>query len=167
MSLFPATCMAMHQFSKVTVDAEEFNLHTKSILQDHLGFMWFGGSGGLHLYDGYSVQSFIQNKDNPESLAGTVVYQIIEDSHGLIWAATNNGLSQYNRESNQFVNHRSIAGESTSISANLVQALIEGDDGAIWVATSNGLNIYKPETKKFRRIYISSFLLQRKIWFTA
>jgi len=62
-------------------------------LQDVAGNMWFGTTGaGIYRYDGKSFTNFTEK----DGLINKVIYTIIEDNTGNIWAGTEDGVYRYN-----------------------------------------------------------------------
>jgi ligand-binding sensor domain-containing protein len=47
-----------------------------SILQDHLGFMWFGTLSGLVYYEGTKMSTFKYSQDDANSLKGKSIYTL-------------------------------------------------------------------------------------------
>ncbi len=60
---------------------------SQAIFQDHLGFVWFGTTDGLILYDGTDYIQFTE----ADGMAGTSVTAICEDSVGSFWIGHGNG----------------------------------------------------------------------------
>lgn len=61
-------------------------------LQDKSGNLWFGTTGaGVYRYDGESFTNFTEK----DGLLNKVVYSMIEDKAGNIWAATEDGAYRY------------------------------------------------------------------------
>ena len=67
------------------------------ILQDRLGFMWFGTQDGLNRYNGYTVRVFRHNPADPKSLHENFITSIIEDRNGTLWVGTVGGEGELNR----------------------------------------------------------------------
>ncbi len=63
------------------------------------------------------------------------VFDIYEDSKGLLWFATFNGLCSINRETKEVDLYTSLNG----MPSNMSYGILEDDLGNIWVTTSNGL----------------------------
>lgn len=85
-----------------------------SILQDQYKNLWIGTAHGLFkvnhkfLSAGNNEQELLKTydfflpSDDERTLIGSNIQDLYEDDQGLIWIATVNGLSQFNRYSNQF-----------------------------------------------------------------
>jgi len=78
------------------------------------------------------------------------VNDIIQDSVGFIWMATENGLSRY--DGYNFIYYKHEVNDEKSLSYNHVFSLLEDKNGIIWVGTlGGGLNKFNTKTGKFKR----------------
>lgn len=78
------------------------------------------------------------------------VNDVIQDSLGFIWMATENGLCRY--DGYNFVYYKNEANDANSLSYNHVFSLLEDKNGVIWVGTlGGGLNKFNSKTGKFKR----------------
>ncbi|MEJ2543169.1 MAG: two-component regulator propeller domain-containing protein [Calditrichaceae bacterium] len=118
------------------------------ILQDKYHFMWFAAANGLNKYDGYTFEVFQHSSSDSSSIPQSIVSDIFEDSQGIIWIGTGDGLSRFNRENNNFINYYPDS-TSLSILGHLVQSIIEDHEGRLWISTSQGLNLYDRDTDRF------------------
>ncbi len=85
-----------------------------------------------------------------QGLATGNVNDIIQDSLGFIWLATESGLCRY--DGYKFVLFQHQTNDTSSISYNHVFSLLEGENGIIWVGTlGGGLNKFDSKTEKFLR----------------
>ncbi|HCN53233.1 MAG TPA: hypothetical protein DIS88_05320 [Prevotella sp.] len=75
---------------------------------------------------------------------------MMQDSRGLMWIGTGNGLCVYNGYSMQTYRHQ--LRDSCSLPDNFIQALYQDSQGLIWVGTDKGCCCFDPRTGKFRRI---------------
>lgn len=104
-----------------------------TILQDRLGYMWFGTADGLNRYDGYSFTIFRRHQEEPYNLADNTVLSLFEDSRGTIWVGTESGLDRFDHRAQHFVH---LAG----LDAGPVVTIAEDLEGRLWIGTrSNGL----------------------------
>jgi ligand-binding sensor domain-containing protein/class 3 adenylate cyclase len=69
-------------------------------------------------------------------LSQSTINDILQDSRGFLWFATNDGLNRYDGYHFEVFKHDPA--DSTSLSSNIITALIEDLNGNIWVATNGG-----------------------------
>eukprot|EP01029_Cantina_marsupialis_P032250 TRINITY_DN966_c1_g1_i11.p1 TRINITY_DN966_c1_g1~~TRINITY_DN966_c1_g1_i11.p1 ORF type:complete len:1344 (-),score=101.16 TRINITY_DN966_c1_g1_i11:659-4690(-) len=73
--------------------------------QDHLGTMWIGTRDGLNKYNGYEIDVFRHERENPNSILGNNIRDLQFDARNRIWILTEKGLSSYNIETDELVNY--------------------------------------------------------------
>ncbi|MFZ0456358.1 MAG: two-component regulator propeller domain-containing protein, partial [Ignavibacteriaceae bacterium] len=122
-----------------------------SILQDKMGYMWFGTFNGLERYDGYDIISYGDNFDDTSSVENPFITTLYEDKEGILWVGTWHGLEKFERLTGTFRYYTpdsSASGFGSDLS-NMVHAIHDDIYGALWVGTSNGLYKYNKNTGKF------------------
>ncbi|MEB0280803.1 MULTISPECIES: two-component regulator propeller domain-containing protein [unclassified Mucilaginibacter] len=72
-----------------------------------------------------------------------------QDSRGLMWIGTRNGLNRY--DGYRFTTFRNDAKNRNSISNNMINDMVEDKAGNIWLATQEGLNRYNRKLGYFTR----------------
>jgi ligand-binding sensor domain-containing protein/signal transduction histidine kinase len=118
-----------------------------TILQDNMGFMWFGTQDGLNKYDGYNFTVYNSDPYNPNSLSDRWVSAIYEDRIGGLWIGTRlGGLNLYDRFSGKFTHYKYDPQNLNSLSSNTVTGITEDLFGKIWVGTARGLTCIEPNT---------------------
>lgn len=124
-----------------------------AIVQDRLGYMWFGTADGLNRYDGYEFRHYRTDPLDSTSISDNRVITLLEDRSGRLWAGTlGGGLCLYDRASETFIRYRHHPGDSLSLSDDRVNSLYEDGQGTIWVGTTHGgLNRFDPESGRFVR----------------
>jgi signal transduction histidine kinase/ligand-binding sensor domain-containing protein len=81
-------------------------------------------------------------------LAHNSIQGIMQDSHGFLWIATENGLNRY--DGYNFIEYRPEKSNSNSISGIFIWDVKEDHEGNIWIATNNaGLNKFNFYTEEF------------------
>ncbi len=129
---------------------------THAALQDREGFLWFGSFfNGLVRFDGSSVKLF---SSRTTGLSNDFVTQLLEDSEGVFWIGTNNGLNRFDKKTNTFTTFfrdsdnpaSSLAGSTFLLAATTI---IEDRDGLLWFGTSSGLSSYDRRKGSFKNYH--------------
>jgi signal transduction histidine kinase/ligand-binding sensor domain-containing protein len=134
------------QFERLTVADGLPENTVYSILQDHLGFMWFGTMSGLVQYDGTRMSTFKYDPDNANSIKGKIINTLYEDRHGDLWIGCEN-LVRFERATQRFIEYsRQSIWKSTDF--DNIDYLHEDKYGDIWTITKSGLlDRFNPTTK--------------------
>ncbi len=90
--------------------------------------------------------SFLHFSVNEGLSQGTILC-MLQDSRGLVWLGTADGLNRFNAY--EFEVFRRDPARINSISDNEVIAIAEDSSGQIWIGTGNGLNRYQVQTDTF------------------
>src|SRR5882724_3952173 len=73
---------------------------------------------------------------------------ILQDSRGLMWFGTQDGLNKYN--SYNFTVYKNVHDDSSTISNDFITGIVEDKAGNLWVSTwGGGLNKFDWGTQKF------------------
>jgi len=87
-----------------------------------------------------------------QGLSQSTVNDILQDSRGFLWFATNDGLNRYDGYS--FTVYRSDSDDPSTISSNMITSILEDQEGNIWVGTNGGgLNRFNRNSETFQRFY--------------
>jgi PAS domain S-box-containing protein len=139
----PAARAVPAQFVHLSVEQGLSQSSVQAIVQDHVGFLWFGTEEGLDRYDGYNFLVYKHDPANPHSLPDNVVSALFEDSRRRMWIGTEHGLCTFNRETETFTSVASIQDRVTQV--------IETKDGTVWVAAvGGGLFLLPPDAAAFK-----------------
>ncbi len=77
------------------------------VVQDHLGFMWFGTRQGLNRYDGYEFRVFRHDNNDTTSLSDDNISCLLMDSQHRLWVGTfTSGLNRYDFDHERFIRYR-------------------------------------------------------------
>lgn len=108
-----------------------------SVFQDSKGFMWFGTTGGLCRYDGYTFKIY----DETPVYAGSM---FLEDKRGSLWFFPGGGeVHRLDLLSNNVTRYSIGLGHRAYV-------ISEDDLGDIWVGTmGDGLGRYSPSADSF------------------
>lgn len=113
------------------------------IVQDDLGFMWFGTQYGLNRYDGYSFKLFVHEPGNENSAAGTFVFSLFKDRDGMLWIGWSEGLDRLDPRTETFTHYR-LEHDAETHRANTVLHISQDRAGTLWIATGSGLHRLDP-----------------------
>lgn len=107
----------------------------RTMMQDHLGYMWMGTQNGLARYDGTTLTAFEHNSANPRSLKGRLILALHEDKNGDIWIGSES-LFRFERSTQRFIEYPREKtyrkGETT-----VIGYIHEDKSGNIWTITQN------------------------------
>lgn len=138
--------------TKYLTDNSHFlvNNSALSFLQASDKTIWLGGIELSRFSPGFKQLEYYQPVvDDPSSLCGWVIWDIIESRDKNIWVATNEGLNRYNRYTNNFIRYKHDKTDPASLLHDQVWSLAEDTSGRIWVGTLKGACILNPQTGMF------------------
>lgn len=137
--------------------------HIISLHRDGSGNLWLGTFGGGFNKFAVKEGKFTRYFER-DGLPNNVIYGILEDETNNLWLSTNNGLSQFNPETEKFRNYDSSEG----LQGNEFYwgASWKNADGSLMFGGVNGLNIFYPSEITNNTIIppvvISDFLIYNK-----
>ena len=115
--------------------------------------MWVGTSeNGLKRVDlkNNKVKSFEVDDEDNSKLKSLSIRDIMNDSSGNIWMATDKGISQYINDE-QFITYNNKSYDNNSLAHNIVFTLMEDESGLIWAGTYTGVSIF--DSKNIIELY--------------
>jgi ligand-binding sensor domain-containing protein/signal transduction histidine kinase len=111
-----------------------------SLAQDKRGLIWIGTAAGLVQYDGYRFRRFVQDQDDPNSLSGNFVRDILLRKNGELWIASEpGGVSIFQPEKDHFVAVPYHDAKLQQRFGQSVVAMTEDTDGNMWIGGRNGI----------------------------
>lgn len=118
------------------------------MVQDQLGFLWFGTDDGLNRFDGYGFKVYRNDPANQLSLSDNAIRSMCVDRSGYIWIGTKRGdLNRYDPVTDGF-EHWQI--ETDGVKENSITAIYEDSNGDIWIGTyKEGLYKFQIGKNKF------------------
>ncbi|MCR8559537.1 response regulator [Mucilaginibacter sp. BJC16-A38] len=111
--------------------------YTAVIYEDKQKNIWIGRDKGIDLIKPVTgeVRHYVNSTHNSNSLIANDVNSITQDSKGLMWFGTKDGLSILDASTNTFYN----LNEAKGLPGNDVLKVLEDNAGKIWISTANGL----------------------------
>ncbi len=141
------------KFEKISVKDGLSHSNVYTIIQDNLGYMWFGTQDGLDKYDGYKFTTYRHSSQDTNSLSSSNFGKIYQDSSGIFWFGTfGGGLDRYDPKTNTFTNFSYYPNDTNCLSSNQIFFVFEDSQSKLWIGTANGgLNKFNKKTQKFTR----------------
>ncbi len=95
-------------------------------------------SDGLNKIDlnTHSVTAYMLDEADVNSIISNSLMDIYEDSDGILWIATRDGLSRFDTETEHFTNFTQKEGLPT----NILTGIVPGDDGELWITSQSGIS---------------------------
>ncbi|KAF0151043.1 MAG: Uncharacterized protein FD143_2276 [Ignavibacteria bacterium] len=91
-----------------------------------------------------------------EGLSSPNTRQVFQDSYGLIWVCTPDGLNMYNGYKMKI--YKNDPDDSSSILSNNIWRLVEDKERNLWIATEDGVSKYLRKENKFINYKTSSIV---------
>ena len=76
------------------------------MVQDHLGFIWFGTQYGLNRYDGYRSKVFKHEPGRSDSLGCVYIRSLFVDHSGTLWIGCDRFLDKFEPLTETFAHYR-------------------------------------------------------------
>ena len=122
-----------------------------SIYKDHSGDLWVGNRTGLHKLiiskdnrgkEVTGFKHFFHSNGDANSLSGTEVNSIKEDSQGNLWIGTDSGLNKMVKGREGFVHYFQNPLQTNSLGNNFIAKLIVDSLDNLWISTGSGLDYF-------------------------
>ena len=140
------------KFENISVKEGLSQSVVQCIIQDHIGFMWFGTQDGLNKYDGKKFTVFRNDPSNPLSICNNYIWCFFEDKDRNLWIGTNNGLSKYEAEKDIFKNYKFDLNDEKFLLNNQIKSICGDDAGNLWLGTfGGGIQKYDKDEDNFHQ----------------
>ena len=132
------------------------NNFINALLCDETGNVWLATDCcGINKH----VKSRLAQNLIPEDLKLTFpfsdsrIWAVLEDSDGLVWIATSEGLIEYDPERRWLFHHRHERFDETTLGSNAVTVLFEDSKKNLWVGTEDGLDLFSKSSRTFTQFH--------------
>ena len=95
------------------------------------------------------IKSNIKNYKNitiNSSISSNDIRDVIKDSKGKLWIATDKGLCSFDYETEKFMAYTKKFNESTNLINNSILCLFKDKSGLIWIGTYSGISTFNPSS---------------------
>jgi len=121
------------KFNHITVIDGLLHNSATSIAQDSIGFIWIGTQRGLNRYDGYKLDSYLNETDSYSTLFNNRIRKIAVDGNYL-WLSTYNGLQCFDIKQKKFVKFK-IENDNSRVDRQNIQTLFVDSKRRLWFGT--------------------------------
>ena len=141
------------RFKQITIEDGLSQSTVETIVQDKMGFMWFGTEDGLNRFDGYQFKIYKHDPDDPYSISNNNIWCLFVDRSGYLWAGTyTGGLNRFDPKTGLFDRFLHNPSDSNSISSNKIRSITEDQQGNLCIGTRDGgLNRMDQNAQRFQR----------------
>jgi len=140
------------RFTRLARDQGLSQTRVTHIVQDDLGFIWFGTQYGLNRYDGYRFKVFVHDHSQPDSVGGVDILALFKDRTGALWIGCAHSLDRLDPSTETFEHYRVDTERPTEPDVT-VRHISQDHTGMLWLATSNGLYRFDPTTHQSTRFH--------------
>lgn len=134
--VFAARAQSIH-FDRLDINDGLSQNTVTSIMQDDMGFMWFGTKDGLCRYDGKSFKTFMHDPRRTTGLGNSLIKCLVQDSGRKIWVGTDSGLYVYDPETEHFSDVPLCGSDGKPITKPI--SILDCDrEGRVWIVVENG-----------------------------
>ena len=127
---------------------------SRTVFVDNRDRIWLGTEKGLTRFhpDKEWFEFYPTKMDPPGAKVGDSIWDILEDSHGVLWVTTDGqGLNYLNPDSNTLEIARHRPNDPDSISSDVVRVAFETSTGDIWAGNyPSGVNVFERYGSEFR-----------------
>ncbi len=130
------------RFKQITNEEGLSTNYVTAVIQDDLGFMWFGTQDGLNKYDGHNFTVYKNDPTNLNSISNSEITCLSKIRQDLILIGTRSGLNLYNPILDKFTRLKGRIGVNLKINSislqNADNVFVGTDEGVFLVSLSTG-----------------------------
>jgi PAS domain S-box-containing protein len=135
------------RFQRLSAGAGLSQTRVASVVQDKVGFIWFGTQYGLDRFDGYKAKVFKHEPGHPESLSCVYIRSLLVDHAGTLWVGCDRFLDRFEPATETFAHYR-FDTETADQPSTPIERITEDRAGKLWLATDKGLYRFDPATSR-------------------
>ena len=126
-------------FERLTVNDGLPDNSVRAIIQDRLGFLWFGTQNGLVRYDGHTMRPYGPRNPATRGYTNLAAIALLEDRDGDLWIGTfATGLWRLRMTTGDFEQWGPDAPPERRLGGLYVTSICQDRDGTIWAALGEG-----------------------------
>ena len=136
-----------YKFRYLTIDQGLSNNNIRSICQDSKGFIWFATQNGINKYNGQTIITYWNNKNDSTTISSNIVNAVFLDSKNNLWIGGDGGLDMYNADLDNFTRfkHKDITWIIEQI-----YTITEDQNQKLWFAGFSGVYIFDLNTSELQ-----------------
>jgi signal transduction histidine kinase/ligand-binding sensor domain-containing protein len=148
--------MRAYEYEQYTAEQGLPSDRVETIMQDRMGFIWFGTPSGLARFDGYEYKIFRNDPSDSTTIVDDYVMSLYEDKRGRIWVSSlDRGLSCLDTRSGKSTRYLTQSRNGDRW-VGTVRQLLEDHEGVLWACTGDGLYRMRPGEKSFSHLDLPS-----------
>lgn len=123
-----------YTFKKYQVNNGLSENSVQVILQDHLGFMWFGTKDGLNRFDGYEFKVYKSIFNDTTAIGNNFIRAIYQDHNHNFWIGTDSYMYSFNYNTEKF----QLFSTKSDLNENIhsgIQSICSENDSILWIGT--------------------------------
>jgi len=106
-------------------------------------------------YDGLFSIDLNDNVFNPKCIIShCIIHSIFEDNQGIVWLATSDGLSGWDKETQKVTTFNAKDG----LPSDVIFAIQDSKQDHLWISTDAGISQFNPDTREFINYYVGDGL---------
>lgn len=93
------------------------------------------------------LNNLIAEENSNTFIDATVIYKLVESNSGIIWVATNQGVTSFDPETYEARKYSSENFSDKGFVNDVIRDIVEDSDGMLWLASAGGLIRFNPASE--------------------
>jgi diguanylate cyclase (GGDEF)-like protein len=140
-----------YRFASLNVQSGLPSFNINQTFQQSNGFIWFATDAGVSRFDGKAFEHYKFSPGSPRHISHNFITNMLEDSDGNIWLASEHGLNKILPDGNVTI-YLEDSKDKNSLVSNWTVALHVNEQDELWIGTGSGLNLYDKTKDNFKFI---------------